>query len=57
MSEAANMDLANRWFEKVWNQGRESAIDELFHPQGKAYGFSRAGFMELTKMTLKLRNK
>jgi hypothetical protein len=57
MSEAANMDLAKRWFEKVWNQGRESAIDELFHPQGKAYGFSRAGFMELTKMTLKLRNK
>jgi steroid delta-isomerase-like uncharacterized protein len=39
MSEAANKDLAKRWFEAVWNQGRESAIDELFHPQGKAYGF------------------
>jgi steroid delta-isomerase-like uncharacterized protein len=39
MSEAANKDLARRWFEEVWNHGRESAIDELFHPQGKAYGF------------------
>jgi steroid delta-isomerase-like uncharacterized protein len=39
MSEQANKDLARRWFEEVWNQGRESAIDELFHPQGKAYGF------------------
>jgi predicted ester cyclase len=36
MSERANKDLAKRWFEEVWNQGRESAIDELFHPQGKA---------------------
>jgi hypothetical protein len=57
MSEAANKILAKRWFEEVWNQGRESTIDELFHSQGKAYGFSRAGFMELTKMTLKLQNK
>jgi steroid delta-isomerase-like uncharacterized protein len=39
MSEAANKDLAKRWFEEVWNQGTESAIDELFHSQGKAYGF------------------
>ena len=38
-SEAANKELARRWFEQVWNQGSESAIDELFHPQGKAYGF------------------
>ncbi|WP_263367515.1 ester cyclase [Edaphobacter bradus] len=39
MSEQANKALARRWFEEVWNQGRESTIDELFHPQGKAYGF------------------
>jgi hypothetical protein len=39
MSEAANKQLARRWFEEVWNQGRESTIDELFHPEGKAYGF------------------
>jgi steroid delta-isomerase-like uncharacterized protein len=43
MPEAANKDLAKRWFEEVWNQGRESAIDELFHPQGKAYGFPEPG--------------
>jgi len=40
MSEQANnKTLVVRWFEEVWNKGRESAIDELFHPQGKAYGF------------------
>jgi steroid delta-isomerase-like uncharacterized protein len=39
MSEQANKNLAKRWFEEVWNQGRESSIDELFHPQGKVYGF------------------
>jgi hypothetical protein len=38
MSEQ-NKALARRWFEEVWNQGRESTIDQLFHPQGKAYGF------------------
>jgi steroid delta-isomerase-like uncharacterized protein len=38
MSEQ-NKALAKRWFEEVWNQGRESSIDELFHPQGKTYGF------------------
>ena len=38
MSEAANKDLAERWFDEVWNKGRESAIDELLDPQGKAYG-------------------
>jgi steroid delta-isomerase-like uncharacterized protein len=39
MSETANKELARRWFEEVWNQGSESAIDELLHSQGKAYGF------------------
>ena len=39
MSESPNKALARRWFEEVWNQGSESAIDELFHPQGKAHGF------------------
>jgi predicted ester cyclase len=39
MSLAENKALAQRWFEEVWNQGKESTIDELFHPQGKAYGF------------------
>lgn len=34
-----NKALARRWFEEVWNQGSEATIDELFHPQGKVYGF------------------
>ncbi|HEY4047356.1 MAG TPA: ester cyclase [Acidobacteriaceae bacterium] len=38
MSEA-NKQLARRWFEQVWNQRSEKAIDEIFHPHGKCYGF------------------
>jgi hypothetical protein len=38
MSEQ-NKALVKRWFEEVWNQGRESTIDELFHPEGKSHGF------------------
>jgi len=32
------MTILNRWFEEVWNQGRESAIDELTHPNGIVHG-------------------
>jgi steroid delta-isomerase-like uncharacterized protein len=39
MSEA-NKVLAMRWFEEVWNQGRESTIDELFAAKGVAHGLS-----------------
>lgn len=28
-----------RWFDEVWNQGREAAIDELFLPEGRTFGF------------------
>lgn len=38
MSEA-NKQLVRRWFEQVWNQQKEEAIDEMFAPEGKAYGF------------------
>lgn len=38
MSEA-NKQLVRRWFEQVWNQQREEAIDEMFAPSGKAHGF------------------
>jgi hypothetical protein len=38
MSEQ-NRALAIRWFKEVWNEGSEAAIDELFHPEGHAYGF------------------
>ncbi|HEY2861146.1 MAG TPA: ester cyclase [Terracidiphilus sp.] len=37
-----NKQLARRWFEEVWNQGSEVAIDEMFHPDGKAHGFPDA---------------
>jgi predicted ester cyclase len=35
----ANEQLIRDWFELVWNQKSEAAIDRLFHPQGKAWGF------------------
>jgi steroid delta-isomerase-like uncharacterized protein len=37
MSEA-NKALVRRWFEEVWNQGREATIDELFAANGVGYG-------------------
>jgi steroid delta-isomerase-like uncharacterized protein len=37
MSEA-NKILVGRWFEEVWNQGREETIDELFAANGIGYG-------------------
>ena len=33
-----NKALVRRWFEEVWNQGREQTIDELFAPNGIGYG-------------------
>ena len=38
MSEE-NKKLVRRWFEEVWNQQSEDAIDQMFAPGGKAYGF------------------
>jgi steroid delta-isomerase-like uncharacterized protein len=32
--------LTRRWFEEVWNKGRESAIDELLRPDAVAYGLA-----------------
>lgn len=32
----------HRWFEEVWNQGNESAIDELLHDDVIAYGLTDA---------------
>src|SRR5215471_1079526 len=31
-------DLVHRWFDEVWNQGREETIDELFGEDGVALG-------------------
>lgn len=32
--------IVHEWFDQVWNQGDESAIDRLFHAQGKAHGLA-----------------
>jgi steroid delta-isomerase-like uncharacterized protein len=37
-----NKNVARQWFEQVWNKKDESAIDRLFHVQGKCYGFPEA---------------
>jgi steroid delta-isomerase-like uncharacterized protein len=37
MSEA-NKNVVRRWFQEVWNEGREEAVDELFTPGGVAVG-------------------
>jgi steroid delta-isomerase-like uncharacterized protein len=41
MSEA-NKLLLRDWFEQVWNQKSEGAIDKMFSPQGKSHGFPDA---------------
>jgi len=35
-----NKRLARRWFEEVWNLGREGAIDELLSPEGVGFGLA-----------------
>jgi steroid delta-isomerase-like uncharacterized protein len=39
MSEE-NKALIRRWFEEVWNKGREEAIDEMFAEDGMAHGLA-----------------
>lgn len=34
--------LLHKWFEEVWNKGREEAIDEMFAADGVAYGLNDA---------------
>jgi hypothetical protein len=36
--EADNKALIHRWFDEVWNQGREDLIDELRAPEAVATG-------------------
>ena len=38
----ANRELVHCWFEEVWNKQSEDAIDQMFAPGGKAYGFPEA---------------
>jgi predicted ester cyclase len=37
-TSAANKAIVRRWFDEVWNRGREETIDELFAPHGIGYG-------------------
>ena len=38
-----NKALTRRWFEEVWNKGREAVIDELLSPDVVAHGLSETG--------------
>jgi hypothetical protein len=33
-----NKALVRRWFKEVWNEGRESTINDLFAESGVAHG-------------------
>lgn len=35
-----NKQITQRWFKEVWNEGRESTIDELLSPQGVGFGLA-----------------
>jgi steroid delta-isomerase-like uncharacterized protein len=35
-----NAAIVRRWFEEVWNQGREAAIDELMAPDAPIHGIA-----------------
>jgi steroid delta-isomerase-like uncharacterized protein len=35
--------LTRRWFEEVWNKGREAVIDEMIAPQTPARGLAQGG--------------
>jgi steroid delta-isomerase-like uncharacterized protein len=37
-----NKAIVYRWFEEVWNQGREATIDELFAQDGVAIGLGES---------------
>ena len=39
---SANHDLAVRWFEEFWNQGREDAVERLSQPDAESYAFPQA---------------
>ncbi|SHM40509.1 ester cyclase [Mucilaginibacter sp. OK098] len=35
-----NKDFMLRWYNELWNQGDESIMDQMLHPQVKVYGLS-----------------
>ena len=42
-----SMAVLHRWFEEVWNKGREEAIDEMFADEGIAHGLVDENGQEL----------
>jgi predicted ester cyclase len=40
---ASNSDLMRRWFEEVWNQGREQTIDEMCSQDAVGHGQTHDG--------------
>jgi steroid delta-isomerase-like uncharacterized protein len=42
------VNLLERWFEEVWNQGREAAIDEMAAADVVAHGLVDAGGQEIS---------
>lgn len=45
------MTLLERWFEEVWNKGREAAIDEMCDPNVVGHGLTDADGNEVHKVT------
>ena len=39
-----NKALVQRWFDEVWNKGREAAIDEMLAPRAVVHGVGPEGF-------------
>ena len=33
-----NKEIMLRWYDEVWNNGNENVIDEIMHPDAKAFG-------------------
>ena len=40
MQLMSNKEIIRRWFEEVWNSGKEETIDELFAADGIAHGLA-----------------
>jgi steroid delta-isomerase-like uncharacterized protein len=45
------MTFAERWFEEVWNKGREYAINEMMSPHTEGHGLTHPDGKEVDGMT------
>ena len=44
------MTILSRWFEEVWNKGRESAIDEILYHKAAGHGLQGPDGVEVAGM-------